>query len=123
MSSLPDKPIPTLSQDTTQPKVVPQISLLEMSETQDKLINTTHASFTEIAKCKAVNREGIWDIVSKGIPPYISAIYRPSQLYAEPTYRPPPKPLPRPPDIPKIPNTTGFGHGLRHQLFTHERLF
>ena len=48
--SLPDKPVLTLSQDVAQPKVVPQISSLEMSETQDKFMTTTYAKFGEIMK-------------------------------------------------------------------------
>ena len=60
-----------------------------------------------------MNREGIWDIISKGIPPYVDPAYRPpprppdlqnvnresiwvfgreSSPYAEAVYRPPPKP-------------------------------
>ena len=80
MSSLPDKPIPALAQDA-QPKVVPQISSSEISllkgSTQDKLITTTHESFEEIAKCKALNREGMWGIIEE-IPTYINPVYRPS---------------------------------------------
>ena len=68
MTLPPNKPIPKQSQDIAQLQIYSEISLLERSKTQDKLITTTHARFVEIFKLKEMNREGMQDII-KEIPP------------------------------------------------------
>ena len=77
MSPLPDKPIPHYLKHVTQPKVVSHISSLETSETQDKIITTTHAEFGKNMKLKLMNREGMWGIIEE-IPTYINPVYRSS---------------------------------------------
>ena len=84
MSLLPDKPIPQQPQYIAQPKVVLEVSLPEWFRTQDKFIPVPWVRSREDPMSRIVNGENIWNI-SNEIPPY-----------ADPIYRPPP----RPPDIP-----------------------
>ena len=84
VSLLVDTPNPL--QIIAQPKVVPQISLIDKSGTQGKLITMTHAIFGEILKLKSMKRVGIQKII-KEIPPY-----------TDPLCIPPP----RPPEIPLL---------------------